>query len=111
MKWYNCAKCATQTFVAGGNWEQEDLNVEAWAEREGGDGKSQKVWRVKCLEDVTGYDGKPLHYLSVNAITLDDADLPDWHRKGWVYYYENKVRKGAEPLQQRQGEAFPGGLY
>lgn len=76
----NCCfskKCAVRTFGIGGNWAQEELDVEKWTGREGGDGKPQKMWRSKALEDVKGPDGNPLHFASVNAITLEGLDLVD----------------------------------
>ncbi|KAF2678774.1 hypothetical protein K458DRAFT_316299 [Lentithecium fluviatile CBS 122367] len=111
VNWYFCKKCAVRTFGIGGIWAQEDLDVEKWAGGEGGDGKPAKVWRTKALEDVKGFDGKPLHYVSVNAITLEGVDLVDWHKKGWIAYYENRERKGTEPLQVRNEEPFPGGCF
>jgi hypothetical protein len=108
-KWYFCKNCAVRPFAIGGNWVQEDLDVGKWAVRQGGDAKPQKVWRTTTLEDI-GFDGKPIHYTSVNAITLDDADLVEWHKKGWICYYENRARKGAEPLQERY-EPFAGGCF
>jgi len=106
--WYSCKRYAVRVFGVPGNWAQQELDLETWAGRDSGDGKPQKVWRVMSLEDalVAG----PLHYLSVNAITLEGADLVDWHKRGWACYYENRERKGAEPLQERY-ELFPGGCF
>lgn len=110
VNWYSCRKCAARVFAIGGSWVEEELDAEKWTAGEGENGKSQKVWRTKLQEDVKGFDGNPLHYTSVNAVTLDDADLVEWHKKGWICYYENRERKGVEPLQERY-EPFPGGCF
>lgn len=106
--WYFCKKCGVRTFGLGGKWAQEDLNVDQWAGRQGGDGKVQKVWRTKPL-DAPGRDGTPLHYVSVNGVTLEGVDLINWHKKGWVGYVENldEGKRG----ELRFGEPFPGGCY
>ena len=110
--WYFCKRCGVRTFGVGGDWVVRDLDVAKWAGDEHGDGKLQKVFQtVPVSNGATGYDGKRLHYVSVQGTTLDDIDLLDVHEKGQVYYVENKYRKDGENPQMRFKEPFKGGMY
>ncbi|KAJ4305166.1 hypothetical protein N0V90_000697 [Kalmusia sp. IMI 367209] len=60
-EWHFCKNCGVRTFGVAAQWVQHDLDVEKWAGRES-KGKTQKVWRTKPLDNITGYDGKPLNY-------------------------------------------------
>ena len=115
--WYFCKNCGVRTFGAGGNWNETDLDVDKWA---GGEskGETKKVWTLSKGEDFTRVeDGvkivKPLHYLSVNAFTLEvgegGVDLREWHEKKWIFYVENLKRING--TQMRLHEPFEGGLY
>lgn len=109
-----------RTFGAGGVWNETDLDVAKWAtgEENKSSGETQKVWTISKGEDFTRIeDGKkivkPLHYLSVNAFTLEvgegGVDLRDWHEKGWIFYVENAKRLNG--TQMRLEKPFDGGLY
>ncbi|KAH7128566.1 hypothetical protein B0J11DRAFT_525274 [Dendryphion nanum] len=115
--WYFCKNCGVRTFAMGGNWEEAELDVEKWA---GKDSKAEtmKVWKATAGESFKRVvDGKeiikPLHYLSVNAVTLNGGeggvDLREWHDKKWVFYVENLERKNGTLM--RIDEPYPGGLY
>lgn len=88
----------------GGQWEQVEVDVEKWAGKDGGDGKTKKVWMTRPKDDF--------HYLSVNAVTMDvgegGVDLTEWHEKGWVYYVQNR---GEEKGKQQRDLPFPLGMY
>jgi hypothetical protein len=94
--WYFCKKCGVRLFGLGGQFEPIDLDVKKWAGEEG-DGTTQKVWRTApdAGRMITAFDGKqvPLHYLSVNATTIEPAeglDLREWHDKGWIFYVNTR---------------------
>ncbi|ORY18934.1 hypothetical protein BCR34DRAFT_472711 [Clohesyomyces aquaticus] len=115
--WYFCKNCGVRTFALGGEWEQVELDVQKWAgKQESGAAKLEKVWRsTKGIEITQEVDGKrvskPVHYLSVNAVTLESgqegAELKEWHEKGWVFYVDSKNRKEV----MRFGEPHEGGMY
>lgn len=113
LGWYFCKKCGVRTFGMGGEWVQEELDVDKWAGREGTDGTPQKVWRLKQSDSVMGYGGKPLHIVTVNAVTLEGVDLIEWKKKNWIFYCENVKRTEDTPPGEglRFGEPFPGGYY
>ena len=73
-------------------------NTARWGGEEG-----TKVWLTKP-------DGKK-HYLSVNAVTLDEGqpnlDLREWHEKGWVFYVDCLERKGKPTFDG----PYVGGMY
>ncbi|KAF1968146.1 hypothetical protein BU23DRAFT_558831 [Bimuria novae-zelandiae CBS 107.79] len=110
--WYFCKRCGVRTFGVGGGWVPTEIDVAKWAGEESGEGKLQKVFMTEPLKSGhTGYDGKPLHYVSVNGLTLDGLDLIEAHDKGWVYYVENKFKKDGDYPQMRFKEPFEGGCY
>ena len=111
--WYFCKRCGVRTFGMGGEWVPEEINVAEWAGNEGGRGTTQKVFKtVPSTGGFKGFDGKQLHYVSVNGVTLDDEiDLIDVHDKGWIYYIENKYKKDGEFPQMRFKEPYKGGCY
>jgi hypothetical protein len=114
--WYFCKKCGVRVFGLGGQWEPVELDVDKWVGKDGGDGKSRKVWVTRPKDITTVVDGKevtkPFHYLSVNAVTLDvgegGVDLKEWHEKGWIFYVENY--KSGVGLRQPD-RPFPCGMY
>lgn len=110
--WYFCKRCGVRTFGMGGEWVPAEMDVAKWLGDGAGEGASQKVLKTIPLSNgPKGYDGKPLHYVSVNGTTLDGIDLIDVHDKGWVYYIENKYKKDGEYPQMRFKEPFKGGCY
>ena len=110
--WYFCKRCGVRTFGMGGDWVQEEIDVAKWAGKEEGGGQSQKVLKTAPASDsAMGYDGKKLHYVSVNGTTLDGIDLIDVHDQGWVYHIGNKHRKDGENPQMRFKEPFKDGCY
>ncbi|KAF2730989.1 hypothetical protein EJ04DRAFT_514901 [Polyplosphaeria fusca] len=101
--WYFCKKCGVRTFGVGGAWEQEELDVEKWAGRES-DGKTQTVWKTKPIwykgPDMKGnQEEREVHYVSVNAVTLETGeggvDLRKWHEDGYLIYVD--CRDFSEP--------------
>ncbi|KAF1997835.1 hypothetical protein P154DRAFT_524548 [Amniculicola lignicola CBS 123094] len=115
-KFYFCKKCGTRTFGLGAYWEQVDLDVEKWAGNENSEGKVQKVWKSnpKDLEyEVDGKkESKTMHYVSVNAVTIEDGqgiDLREWHDKGWIFYVQNRDQTKGEDIRKR--EPHPSGMY
>ena len=100
----------------GAEWEQIEIDVEAWKEgRDGGDeAKKRKVWKTKGEERIireSGKETKAPYYLSVNAVTLEqegDVDLKMWHEKGWIHYVECRRDDGTT---WREGEPHEGGMY
>ena len=97
--------------------KETELDVGDWA---GGEskGETKQVWTLASGEDFTRVEEgktivKPLHYLSVNAFTLEvgegGVDLREWHEKKWIFYVENLKRHNG--TQMRVNEPFPGGLY
>jgi hypothetical protein len=117
---YFCKSCGVRPFGLGGGWKQVELNVDEWAGKDGAEGKMQKVWMTEPKGEITlphGPGGKevtlPLHYLSVNATTLEvgegGVDLKEWHEKGWIFYVEN--REGKNGPKQRFKEPHPPGMY
>lgn len=106
--WYFCKKCGCRTFGMGGVWVQEEVDVDKWAGREG-EGNVQKVWRSKPHESASSITGKPLHYVSVNAVTLEGVDLKEWYDKKWIFYAENRERKNG--TQIRLSDPYEGGCY
>lgn len=120
--WYFCKNCGVRVFGMGGEWEQVELDVEKWAGKES-DGKLQKAWRSNPYPmekyTATGLDGKttrPLHYLSVNAVTLEGGeggvDLKEWHENGWVFYVNSRDReKTPMKSKMRFGEPHDMGMY
>ncbi|KAK7182329.1 hypothetical protein PSPO01_11563 [Paraphaeosphaeria sporulosa] len=110
--WYFCKRCGVRTFGMGGEWVSEEIDVAKWSGKENGSGELQKVLKTTPVSGgATGYDGKRLHYVSVNGTTLDDIDLIDVHDQGWMYYVENKHKKDGENPQMRFKEPFKGGCY
>lgn len=110
--WYFCKSCGVRTFGMGGEWTTKEIDVAKWAGEEGGDGKVQKVIKsVPASDGKTNWEGKPLHYISVNAMTLDGLDLIDAHNKGWVYYVNNRGKPGEVSFGMRFKEPYPGGCY
>ncbi|KAF2127751.1 hypothetical protein P153DRAFT_294862, partial [Dothidotthia symphoricarpi CBS 119687] len=116
--WYFCKSCGVRVFGVGAAWEQVELNVEEWAseQHEGKETKLQKVWRTKGTTFATEEDGKEVrklvHYVSVNAVTLEpseDIDLRKWHDNGWIGYVENRSRDEVE--RNRMGKPYSGGMY
>lgn len=114
--WYFCKKCGVRIFGLGGKWKQADVDIEKWA-GEKSEGRMQKVWKTTpdpdFMVEVPGKtEKKQIHYLSVNAVTLDPddgIDLREWHDKGWIFYVDNREKKGGTKV--RFGEPHPGGLY
>lgn len=111
VNWYFCKKCGVRMFGGCGRWVQEELDVKKWAGEDGGGNILSQVWKLQAVDGKKLFDGGPFVYVTVNAITLDDLDLVELHKKGWICYYENRVRKGSEPLQSRYSEPFPGGCF
>jgi hypothetical protein len=110
--WYFCKRCGVRTFGVGGEWAPEEVDVAKWAGGEEGQGQSQKVFKtIPSSSGALGYDGKKLHYVSVNGTTLDGIDLVDVYDQGWVYYIENKHKREGENPQMRFKEPFKGGYY
>lgn len=106
--WYFCKNCGTRVFGIGAKWVEDELDVEKWAGNEGGDGTTQKVWRTVLGDNVIA--GHPVHYVSVNAVTVEGVDLIDWHDKGYIFYINN--RDSANPIaSMRFGKPHPGGCY
>ncbi|KAF2789001.1 hypothetical protein K505DRAFT_328536 [Melanomma pulvis-pyrius CBS 109.77] len=104
--WYFCKSCGVRTFGVSGKWVQEEIDVEKWAGREGGEGKMQKVWRTEPKDIETEVDGKTVtkkyHYTSVNAVTLEpggNVNLIEWHEKGWLYYVDSREETGEDRAQ------------
>lgn len=97
------------------------MDVGKWAGGDGEEGKVQKVWVTHPKGEYTETDQegnevtRPLHYVSVNATTLDQGqeglDLRDWHEKGWVFYVECWKRKPGENSKERFGSPHEGGMY
>jgi hypothetical protein len=112
---YFCKNCGVRTFAVAGKWEQIDLDIDKWAGNDGGDGKTQKVWVTRGKGDTYTElaDGKeiekPLHYVSINAVTLEGVDLREWHEKKWIFYVENRERKNGTKV--RYGAPHEGGMY
>lgn len=107
--WIFCKKCGVRIVGLGGEWEEAEVDVEAWkagAKNEGGGkGEVKKVWKTKPKEEGKRY------YLSINAVTLEpseDIDLRKWHENGWIFYVECR-REDGTPL--RFGEPHEGGMY
>jgi hypothetical protein len=116
--WYFCKNCGVRILGLGGKWEQADLDIGEWAGQEP-DGKTQKVSVTKpdgvWLKNVNGEKVPiPMHYLSVNAVTLDGGedgvDLREWHEKKWVYYVESRVRERGFSSEMSSGP-HPCGMY
>jgi hypothetical protein len=110
--WHFCKTCGVRAFVVGGDWIEADLDVGSWSGKESTG--VQKVWKTKPGPTVSGVlDGKevtmPLHYVSVNAITLEGVDLKEWHDKGWVFYGNKRDESKGNDL--RFGEPHEGGRY
>ena len=96
----------------GGEWVASEIDIAKWAGSETEDEKIQKVFKTEPLKNgALGFDGSPLHYVSVNGTTLDGIDLVDIHDKGWIYYIQNKERKEGENPGMRFKEPWKGGMY
>ena len=116
--WYFCKQCGVRFVALGGEWEQVDMDVEQWACTKSSSDKEdlRKVWKTKGITSTTEEDGKtvtkPLHYLSVNAVTLEpseDIDLRKWHENGWVFYVQSLKKETGSRL--RLNEPYWGGMY
>jgi hypothetical protein len=115
--WYFCKKCGARTFGVGGGWKQVELDIDEWAGKEGEESKKQKVWMTETKGEITLPRGgqevtMPLHFVSVNATTLevgeDGVDLREWFEKGWISYGENRDPSKAG---SHQPKPHPGGMY
>jgi hypothetical protein len=115
--WYFCKSCGVRTFTAFGSWTEVEIDVGQWqgCGRDGtGSGVTEKVWIVKPGPERTMmFNGqsvtRPLHYLSVNAVTLEGVNLREWHEKGWMFYINRRDEE--KPMDMRVGEPHEGGMY
>jgi hypothetical protein len=113
--WYFCKECGVRIVAVAGVWEQVELDVEEWAgTKQAGERTLQKVWKSNGTTWTVEKDGKevdvPIHYLSVNAVTLEpggEIDMKMWHEKGWIFYVDSRFRKGT----MRPGEPHEDGMY
>ncbi|KAF2108852.1 hypothetical protein BDV96DRAFT_254608 [Lophiotrema nucula] len=110
--WYFCKNCGVRTFGLGGAWEETELDVDEWAGREKSKDGTEKVWKTKSADCMVTVDGKQttrnLHYLSVNAVTLENVDLREWHEKEWMFYVDCLRTPEQGP---RFGKPYAGGMY
>ncbi|PVI01156.1 hypothetical protein DM02DRAFT_561966 [Periconia macrospinosa] len=111
-QWYFCKKCGVHAFGVGAEWISTELDVEKWAAGEEGGNNTQKVWKTAELDYVNPkYPGKKAHYVSANAITLEEVDLIEWHDKGWIMYIDNRNPTTNSFQSTRYGKPYPGGCY
>ncbi|KAF2258200.1 hypothetical protein CC78DRAFT_622016 [Lojkania enalia] len=92
--WYFCKNCGVRVFGVGGGWVQREIDGGEWGEA-ADEGVRKTVWATEegpLIKRV--FDGKeiemPLHYVSVNAVTLEGVDLREWHEKGWMFYVDRR---------------------
>lgn len=111
--WFFCKSCGVRTFGLGGAWEETEINVDEWAGRERTEEGTEKVWKTKgALLQATSDSGekitRDMHYVSVNAVTLEGVDLREWHEKGWIFYVDSLQSPREDP---RYGKPHVGGMY
>ncbi|KAJ3043513.1 hypothetical protein HDV00_004902 [Rhizophlyctis rosea] len=101
IRWYFCKNCGVRTFAMEGNFVEDHIDLFEWKGE--GRGEKQQVWR----SEPSVVNGKPCHYVSVNAVTLEGLDLIKLQKEDGVHYSAGP--SGENP--PRFGEPYPGGCY
>lgn len=113
LHWLFCGTCGVRCFVVMGEGEVTEREVEVRERVEyggqvnGGRKEMRKVWKLK----KEGYQENATGYLSVNAQTIEPAqlggDLREWQEKKWVCYIDTLDEVGEHTFDR----PHRGGIY